>query len=443
VIDRYTLPAMRDLWSEEAKFQTYLQVELAVCDAWAKRGEIPAKDLKTIHKKAGFDIERINEIEAKVKHDVIAFLTSVNEHVGPSGRYIHMGMTSNDMIDTAQGLRMKKSAELILEMLDETIKILARQAEKYKYTLQMGRSHGIHAEPITFGLKLGLYCNEMIRNRERLLRAKDSVSCGKIAGPVGTYASIPPDIEAEVCKSLGLSFEPISNQVVQRDRHAEYLCALAILAATIEKIALEIRHLQRTEVLEAEEPFTKGQKGSSAMPHKRNPVTCEQLCGLARLIRTNAQAGLENIALWHERDISHSSVERIILPDSTTLVHYMLSKLNWVIADLIVYENNMAENMKKSYGLVYSQHVLLALIRKGLTREEAYALVQKNAMKAWMEKRAFREFLEEDAEVTRKLSTKELNACFDPKLFTKHVDKIFKRQVWNHGNQKSKKTVRG
>jgi len=443
VIERYTLPAMQDLWSEESKFQTYLQVELAVCDAWGKRGEIPAKDLKTIHKKAGFDIHRINEIEAKVKHDVIAFLTSVNEHVGPSGRYIHMGMTSNDMIDTAQALRMKKSAELILELLDETIQILARQAVKYKYTLQMGRSHGIHAEPITFGMKLGMYCNEMIRNRERLIRAKESVSCGKIAGPVGTYASIPPEIESEVCKSLGLSYEPISNQVVQRDRHADYLCALAITAATMEKIATEIRHLQRTEVLEAEEPFTKGQKGSSAMPHKRNPVTCEQLCGLARLVRTNALAGLENVALWHERDISHSSVERVILPDSTTLVHYMLTKLNWVIADLIVYEDNMAENMKKSYGLVYSQHVLLALVRKGLTREEAYALVQRNAMKAWMEKTPFRDFLEADADVTGKLSAKELNACFDPKLFTKHVDKIFKRQVWNHENQKSKKNLRG
>jgi len=438
VIERYTTPEMRQLWTEESKCQYWLEVELAVCDAWAKRGQIPAKDLKIIKKKAAFDIKRVEEIEAKVKHDVIAFLTNVNEHVGPSGRYIHMGMTSNDMLDTAQALRMKKSADLILEEVDKCIEILASQAEKYKHTLQMGRSHGVHAEPITFGMKMGMWCNEMIRNRERLERAKETVACGKIAGAVGTYAAIPPDIEAEVCKSLGITAEPISNQVVQRDRHAEYLNTLAITAATIEKIALEIRHLERTEVLEAEEPFSKGQKGSSAMPHKRNPVTCEQLCGLARLVRTNALAGIENIALWHERDISHSSVERVILPDSTTLVHYMLRKINWVVGDLLVYPENMAKNMEKSMGLVYSQQVLLALIKKGMTREDAYALVQKNAMKSWSDKIPFYELLTADSEIKDKLTDKELKACFDPKIFTKQVDKIFKKQVWSHGSKTRK-----
>jgi len=442
VIERYTLPAMQELWSEESKYQSWLDVELAVCDAWAKRGRIPAKDIKAIHKNAKFDIQRVLEIEATVKHDVIAFLTNVNEFVGPSGRYIHVGMTSNDLVDTAQGIRLKKAVEIVSLELDKTIQILAKKAQEHKYTLQMGRSHGIHAEPITFGLKLGMWCNEMIRNRERLQRAGESACCGKISGAVGTYAAIPPDIEKEVCKNLGLAHEPIANQVVQRDRHAELLSMLGILGATIEKIAMEIRHLQRTEVLEAEEPFTKGQKGSSAMPHKRNPVTCEQLCGLARILRTNALASVENIALWHERDISHSSVERIIIPDSTTLAQYMLVKLNWVLSDMVVYKENMLANMQKSCGLVYSQQVLLALIGKGITRETAYAMVQRNAMQSWKDKTQFIDLLSNDPEVTELLSTKELKACFDPKVFTHHVDQIYKTQVWNNGPQTRKKTLR-
>lgn len=434
VIDRYSLPVMRDLWSEETKFQTWLEVELAVCDAWCKRGKIPNADLKRLHQKSKFSIRRIDRIESKVKHDVIAFVSAVAENVGPSGRYLHLGMTSSDLVDTALAVRLKKASELILDELENLSKTLAKKAQKYKYTLMIGRTHGIHAEPITFGLKLGLWLNEIERNRKRIESAKHSISYGKISGAVGTYAFIPPAIEKEVCKSLGLKPAEISNQIIQRDRHAEVLTTLAILGGTIEKICTEIRHLQRTEVLEAEEPFTEGQKGSSAMPHKRNPVTCEQLCGLARVVRTNALAGIENIALWHERDISHSSVERIILPDSTTLIHYMLNKLNYVLKDLIVYEKNMKENINRTHGLIFSQQVLLALTQKGLAREQAYAVVQENAMRAWRERVSLYELLSNDERMKKVLKPQELKKCFNPDVFTKHIDTIFKRQEWNHGN---------
>jgi adenylosuccinate lyase len=432
MIDRYSLPAMRNLWSEETKFQTWLDVELAVCDAWAKRGKIPKADLKRLHQKSKFSIRRINQIESKVKHDVIAFVSAVAENVGPSGRYLHLGMTSSDLVDTALAIRLRTALQLISTELEKTKNILIKKAKRYKYTLMIGRTHGIHAEPITFGLKLGLWVNEMERNSKRIDRAIETINVGKISGAVGTYAYITPDIEKQVCKSLELKPAEISNQIIQRDRHAEVLTALAILGGTIEKVCTEIRHLQRTEVLEAEEPFTEGQKGSSAMPHKRNPVTCEQLCGLARVVRTNALAGIENIALWHERDISHSSVERIILPDSTTLIHYMLNKLNDVLSNLIVYEKNMKENIHRTHGLIFSQQVLLALTQKGLAREQAYTIVQENAMKAWRDKISLQELLIKDERIEKVLKPQELKKCFNPDVFTRHVDTIFKRQEWYH-----------
>ena len=427
MIPRYTRPEMGRLWDIETKYQRWLDIEVAVCEAWAELGEIPKDDLKEIKKRARFDVKRIDEIEKVVKHDVIAFLTSVAQSLGPEARFIHKGLTSSDILDTALALLMKDAADLMMKDLSALMDILKKQAYKYKDTLMMGRSHGVHAEPITFGLKFALWYEDMKRNLERMKRAREVISVGKLSGAVGTFSNIPPIIEEKVCKKLGLRPEPVATQVVQRDRHAEYVTTLALIAASIEKIATEIRHLQRSEVLEVEEPFMAGQKGSSAMPHKRNPVGCENLSGLARLVRTNALAALEDIALWHERDISHSSVERIIIPDSTIVVDYMLDRLKGILDGLHVYPKRMKENMGRSYGLFTSQRVMLALLDKGLDRERAYSMVQANAMKSWKEETEFKKILLKDKEVRKYLTAQDIGEIFDVGYYLKNVDYIFQR----------------
>ncbi len=427
MIPRYTRQEMGKLWEPETKFQKWLEVEIAACEAWAKLGEIPQKSLQTIKKKAGFDLKRIEEIEKTVKHDVIAFLTSVAEHVGPDSRYIHKGLTSSDILDTALALLMRDAADIIIKDIKELMKVLKEKALEYKDTLQMGRSHGIHAEPTVFGLTFVLWYEEMRRNLERMQQARETISYGQISGPVGTFSSVPPFVEQYVCKKLGLKPDPVSTQVIQRDRHAHYLNTLALIAASIEKMAVEIRHLQRTEVLEAEEPFEKGQKGSSAMPHKRNPVGCENLSGLSRVVRANAIAAMENIPLWHERDISHSSVERIIIPDSTILVDYMLARITQIIKNLQVYPERMKENIERSYGLFCSQRVLLKLTEKGLTREDAYRLVQRRAMESWKERKSFKDLLKKDKVIRKYLSVEEIDQLFDLNYYTKNINHIYKR----------------
>jgi adenylosuccinate lyase len=418
---------MGRLWDRETKFQKWLDVEIAVCEAWAELGEIPKDELREIKKKASFDVQQIDEIEKVVKHDVIAFLTSVAQSLGPEARFIHKGLTSSDILDTALALLMRQASDIIIKNIHELLDVLKRQAYKYKDTPMMGRSHGVHAEPITFGLKFALWVEDMKRNLERMRKAKHSISVGKLSGAVGTFSNIPPVIEEKVCKKLGLKPEPVATQVVQRDRHAEYLTTLALIAASVEKIATEIRHLQRSEVLEVEEPFMAGQKGSSAMPHKRNPVGCENLSGLARLVRTNALAALEDVALWHERDISHSSVERVIIPDSSILVDYMLHRLRGILEKLHVYPKRMKENMAKSYGLYTSQRVMLALLEKGIDRERAYCLVQGDAMKSWKEEADFKKILLKDKEVKKYLTAKEIGEIFDLSYYLKNIDYIFKR----------------
>jgi len=427
MIPRYTRPEMGRLWDPGTKYRKWLDVEIAVCEAWAALGEIPKDALKVIKKKAGFDVEAIDDIEKVVKHDVIAFLTSVAQSVGVESRFIHKGLTSSDILDTAQALLMRDASTIIVEDIQELMVVLKEQAYKYKDTPVIGRSHGVHAEPMTFGLKFALWYEDMKRNLSRMKHARDVVSTGKLSGAVGTFSNIPPAVEEKVCKKLGLKPDPVATQIVQRDRHAEYLTTLALIAACIEKIAVEIRHLQRSEVLEAEEPFMVGQKGSSAMPHKRNPVGCENLSGLARVVRTNALAAIENIALWHERDISHSSVERVIIPDSSILVDYMLHRMKGILKRLHVYPKHMKKNMKRSYGLYASQRVMLALIEKGLYREGAYDLVQKNAMRSWRSGIQFKKLLLKDKEVRRYLSAKEIEQIFDLTYYLKHVDYIFKR----------------
>lgn len=427
MISRYTRQEMGRLWEPENKFRKWLDVEIAVCEAWAELGRIPKKPLEVIRQKAGFEVKRIDEIEAVVKHDVIAFLTSVAEKIGPESRYVHKGLTSSDIVDTAQSLLMKEAAGLIIKDIRRLMAVLREKAFKYKNTACIGRSHGVHAEPMTFGLKFTLWYEEAKRNLERMEKARKTISTGKFSGAVGTFSNIPVEIEEKVCKKLGLKPEPIATQVVQRDRHAEYLSTLSIIAASVEKIAVEIRHLQRTEVLEAEEPFAKGQKGSSAMPHKRNPVGCENLSGLARVVRTNALASVENIALWHERDISHSSVERIIIPDSTILVDYMLYRITNILSEIQVYPEKMKDNMGRSYGLYNSQNILIKLTEKGMTREDAYALVQKNAMTSWKKKKEFKGLLLKDKQVRKYLTSKEINETFDLKHYFKNIDYIFKR----------------
>ncbi len=418
---------MARIWEPENRFRKWLDVEIAACEAWAQLGKIPKKSLGTIKKKAGFDIKRIDEIEKTVKHDVIAFLTSVAEFVGPDSRYIHMGLTSSDILDTSLALLLKEAAGLIIEDIEGLLTVLKDKAYEHKDTPMMGRSHGIHAEPITFGLKMALWYDEMRRNLERMERAKEVISCGKLSGAVGTFSSIDPAVERYVLKKLGLKPELVATQVVHRDRHAEFFSTLAIVASSLEKFAVEIRHLQRTEVLEAEEHFTKGQKGSSAMPHKRNPILSENLTGLARLIRGYSVAAMENVALWHERDISHSSVERVIAPDATILMDFMLSRATGLIKDLVVYPENMLANMERLKGVVFSQKVLLKLVEKGKTREEAYAIVQRNAMKVWEGLGDFKSLLIDDEEVMNCLTEKEVGGCFDIRPYLKNVNYIFKR----------------
>lgn len=427
MIARYTLPEMGSVWDIENKYRTWLRVEIAVCEAWAELGEIPEDALLAIKKRAAFDVKKIDEIEKVVKHDVIAFLTSVAQSIGPESRYMHRGLTSSDILDTSLALLMRTASDLIIKDIQGLMEVLKKQALKHKETVMIGRSHGVHAEPMTFGMKFALWFEDMRRNLARMKRARETISVGKLSGAVGTFSNVPPSVEEKVCKKLGLKPEPVATQVVQRDRHAEYLLALALIAASIEKIAVEIRHLQRTEVLEAEEPFMAGQKGSSAMPHKRNPIGCENLSGLARLVRANAFAALENVALWHERDISHSSVERVVIPDSSILVDYMLNRLKGILEKLHVYPRRMKQNMAKSYGLFYSQRVMLALIEKGLSRDEAYEIVQRNAMKCWRTGMPFKTVLLRDADVKRCLTAQEIAKIFDVTYYLKNIDFIFDR----------------
>ena len=427
MIDRYTRPEMGAVWSQATKYAAWLRVELAVCEAYARRGHIPPDALARITAQARVDPARIDAIEARVRHDVIAFLTNLEEALGADSRYVHVGLTSSDVVDTALALQLQQASDLLLAGLQRLREALGELALKHKDTLAVGRTHGVHAEPTTFGLKAAVWYAEAGRNLERLRRAKETIRVGKISGAVGTFAHVEPDVEAEVCRALGLEPAPISTQVIQRDRHAEYVTTLAILAASLEKIAMEIRTLQRTEILEAEEPFAEGQKGSSAMPHKRNPVSSEQVCGLARLVRANALAAMENVALWGERDISHSSVERVILPDSTILLDYMLHTMIRILEGLQVFPERLRENFERSHGLIYSQRVLLKLAEKGLPRQRAYEIVQANAMTAWREQRSFQELLAKDPEVGRHLTAGELKECFDPAWYLRNVDVIYRR----------------
>lgn len=427
MIARYTRPEMGNIFTDENRYAIWLEIEILACEAQAQLGAIPADAPAAIRAKAKFDVERINQIEAEVKHDIIAFLTSVGEFVGPESRFIHLGMTSSDVVDTALSVQMKQAGEQLMKGLVALRDVLERRAKEFKMTVMIGRSHGIHAEPTTFGLKLALWFDETRRNIKRLQSAIDTISVGQISGAVGTFAHLNPEVEEYVCGKLGLRPAPVSTQVIQRDRHAEFLTTLAVIGSSLDKFATEVRHLQRTEVLEAEEYFSEKQKGSSAMPHKRNPITCEQISGLARLLRSNAQAALENVALWHERDISHSSVERVIVPDSCILLDHMLAKFTGVIDKLIVYPENMRANMEITHGLLYSQPVLLALTRKGMKREDAYRIVQRSAMDVWRSKKNFKEMLAADPEVAAVLTAADLDEAFDPSKSLQNVDHIFRR----------------
>ena len=427
MIPRYTLPEMGAIWTEENRFQKWLDVEIAVCEVHAEMGTIPADAVEIIKQKASFDVDRINELEKITRHDVIAFTTSVAEFVGPESRFVHYGLTSSDVVDTANALLLRDSANLIIDKLNKLSEALKRRALEFKDTVMIGRTHGIHAEPTTFGLVLALYYAEAQRNLVRMQRALEGIAVGKISGAVGTFAHLDPEVEEKVCARLGLQPAPISTQVIQRDRYAEFVSTLAIITASLEKIALEIRHLQRTEVREAQEPFGKGQKGSSAMPHKRNPIVCEQICGLARVIRGNAQAAFENIALWHERNISHSSVERVILADSCILTDYLLSKAIWLIDGLVVYPDRMQKNLDMLGGTVFSGQLLLELTKHDVTREDAYQMVQRNAMRVWDEGMDFRAAVLADTEILEKLPLSVIEGVFDLGVQLRNVDKIFLR----------------
>ena len=427
MIERYTLPEMGRLWGLEAQYERWLAVELAATDAQAELSHIPADVPAEVRAKATFDIDRIAEIEAEVHHDVLAFLTNVAESTGEPGRYVHYGMTSSDVVDTALSIGMRDAADILIDCLQELMAVVKDQAVAYKDTVMIGRTHGIHAEPTTFGLRLLLWYFEFERDLERLRRARETIAVGKFSGAVGTYSNIDPVVEEKACAKLGLAADKASSQVIQRDRHAEYLSTLAIIGGTIEKIATEIRHLQRTEVLEVEEPFATGQKGSSAMPHKRNPIVTERLTGMARLLRGYANMAIENMALWHERDISHSSVERVSVPDATILLHYMLNKTTWVLRDLQVYPARMRENLDLTQGLVFSQRVLLALVDKGLSREDAYRLVQRNAASTWKEGVPLKDNLLADEEVGEALSAEEIDECFQVGPYLRHIDLVFDR----------------
>ncbi len=427
MIPRYTRPEMGKIWSDENKFRCWLQVEVAASLTLAEAGIVPPEAAQAIAGKGDFDLQRIHDIEAEVKHDVIAFTTAVAEKIGPHARWLHYGLTSNDVVDTAQALQLKEASHIIRNDLEKLKNVLARRAQEFRHTPIIGRTHGIHAEPTTFGLKLAIWYAETVRNIARFERSAEEMRVGKLSGAVGTFAHLEPDMEARICERLGLRAAPISSQVLQRDRHAYYVATLATIAATLDKIATEIRHLQRTEVREAEEYFSEKQKGSSAMPHKRNPVTCEQICGLARVVRANAQAAFENVALWHERDISHSSVERVILPDSTILVDYLLTKTTNLIDTLLVYPNRMLKNLESTGGLVFSGQLLLDLAEHGMSREDAYRLVQKHAMRAWKEDLNFRELVMKDPEITTRVPPKQVEQAFSIERQLRNVDKIFGR----------------
>lgn len=427
MLERYTRKEMGNIWTEQNRYQAWLEVEILACEAWAELGDIPKEDVAKIRANAKFDVDRIHEIELETRHDVVAFTRSVSESLGAERKWVHYGLTSTDVVDTANSYLLKQANEILRKDLENFIAIIGEKAKEHKYTVTMGRTHGVHAEPTTFGLKLALWYEEMKRNLERFNFAADGVEFGKISGAVGTYANIDPFVEAYVCEKLGTTPTPISTQTLQRDRHAEYLATLALIATSVEKFAVEVRALQKSEVREVEEFFAKGQKGSSAMPHKRNPIGSENVTGLARVIRGHMVTAYENVPLWHERDISHSSAERIILPDSTILLDYILNRFGNIVKNLTVFPENMKRNMDRTLGLIYSQRVLLALIDKGLAREAAYDVVQPRAMEAWEKQVPFRELVEQDATITENLSAEEIADCFDYNYHLKNVDLIFDR----------------
>lgn len=427
MIERYTYPEMGAIWTLQHEFEVMLDIEIAACEAMAELGQIPKEAAKNIREKAKFDLTRVKEIEKVTNHDIIAFLTNVAEYVGEDSKYIHKGLTSSDVKDTALGVMMKRSADIILDDLKKFRDVLKRRAAEHKYTVCIGRTHGIHAEPMTLGLKFALWLDEVNRNIERIEHAQKSVAVGKLSGAVGTYANIDPRIEAYVCEKVGIKASNLATQVIQRDRHAEYMTALAIVASSLEKFATEIRNLQRTDIREAEEYFSPGQKGSSAMPHKRNPITCERVAGLARIVRGNALASLENVSLWHERDITHSSVERVILPDSTITVDYCLRKFTNIVDKLLVYPDAMIANIEKTGGLIFSQRLLLAIVSKGVLREDAYKWVQRNAMAKWMEGQDFKTNVMKDEDIAKYLNKEEIEACFEYSYYLRHVDTIMAR----------------
>lgn len=427
MIDRYSLPAMRALWTAEHKYATWLNVELLACDAMAAEGLIPAEAVRIMRAKARVDVARIDELERTTQHDVLAFVNAVAETIGPEGRYLHEGLTSSDVLDTALAVVLKEATAILRADLEQLHAVLRDLAHRHRDTVMIGRSHGVHGEPITFGVKMVIWYDEVSRHRRRLDQAEAEISVGKLSGSMGTFAHLPPSIEARVCAALGLTPDPVSNQIVQRDRHAAYLSALALIAASIDKFAIEIRHLQRTEVLEAEEYFAAGQKGSSSMPHKRNPVGSENVSGLARVVKAHAHAALENVALWHERDISHSSVERLILPDTTVLLDYMLQRFSSLLERLQVYPDRMKKNLDLTGGLVFSQRVLLALVQRGVARDEAYAIVQGLAMRAWKGEGSFVALVTADRTVGAHLDAPAIAACFDPAHYLRHVDDIYQR----------------
>lgn len=427
MIARYTLPEMGALWSDQNKFQKWLDVEIAVCEVHAEMGTIPVEAVEQIKAKAAFTPQRIREIEKITDHDVIAFTTNLAENIGESARFVHYGLTSSDVVDTANALLLKESCEVLLKKVDELLEVLKHRAFEFKDTPQIGRTHGIHAEPTSFGMTFALWFSETQRNKERLEKAKRIISVGKISGAVGAFAHLTPEVEERVCAKLGIDFAPVSTQVIQRDRYAEYLCTLAIVASSLEKFALQVRHWQRTEVREAQEKFKVGQKGSSAMPHKRNPILSERICGMARTVRANSIVGLENVALWHERDISHSSAERIVLPDSSSALDYILSKTASLLDGLVVYPERMLENLNATRGLVFSGQLLLALTQKGVSREDAYVYAQRNAMKVWDDGADFRELVLKDEDINSKLSVEEIEKVFDVKYYLRNVDTVFER----------------
>ncbi|QTL99803.1 adenylosuccinate lyase [Iocasia frigidifontis] len=427
MLSRYSLPEMEKVWSEESKYKKWLAIELAACRAWAKLGRIPEKDIKKIEGNISLDLKRIKEIEKTTRHDILAFVEGINETLGEESKYIHMGLTSSDVKDTALALQLCDAHDLILRDLKKLKKKLGEQSYQHKDTIMIGRTHGVHGEPTTWGLKLAIWYTEIDRHIKRMERVKEFIAVGQISGAIGTYASVNPRIEELVCEELGLEPAPVSNQILQRDRHADFLNNLALIAASLEKFATEIRNLQRTDILEVEEGFRKGQKGSSAMPHKKNPIICERVSGLARVVRGNVLPGLENIALWHERDLTHSSVERVIIPDSTILVNYMLNKFIMVLDELLINKDRMKENMNRTHGLIFSQKLMLSLVDKGLVREKAYDLAQRNALKAWEERASYQELIKGDQEVSKYLTEEEIDRIFDYRSFLKEVDYIYQR----------------